>query len=41
MTVNDSDGDTGGGVTWQQLALTDYQKKNPKKSLTFVYFRAQ
>ena len=31
MTVNDSDGDTGGGVTWQQLALTDYQKNSQKK----------
>ena len=40
MTVNDNDSDTGGGVTWQQLALTDYQKKS-QKSLTFVYFRAQ
>ena len=24
------DGDTGGGVTWKQLALTDYQKSSQK-----------
>ena len=23
MTVNDGDGDAGGGVTWQQVALTE------------------